>query len=138
MSNNNSKNEKKENLHELKEKLWKKILGLDARLQIEDEKSDEYRKTLDAYHKIVKSYLDIIKVQHYAPGRLAEEDDEDTREITALFNKVRSRENLGTSDKKTLQEFKEFLEFVFEDDPEYSVVASGVSTPAPASDENAA
>ncbi|HZW58266.1 MAG TPA: hypothetical protein VFF30_18400 [Nitrososphaerales archaeon] len=137
MSDN--KNEKKENLNDLKEKLWKKILGLDARLQIEDDKSDEYRKTLDAYHKIVKSYLDIIKVQHYAPGRLlGDTDDDDIKEITALFNKVRSRENLGTSDKKTLQEFKEFIEFVIEEDPQNSVVGPSVSTPESASDENVA
>ncbi len=109
MSNNDKK--ERENLNDLKNRLFSKILSFDAKLAELDEKSDEYRKTLDAYHKLVRSFLDIVKVQHYAPGgQLVDQSDEDN--VSKLFNKVKAREALGPADKIALQEFKGFLEYV--------------------------
>ena len=99
----------KENLNELKEKLWKKILILEEQLEKADQKSPEYRRALDSYHKLVKSYLDIVKVQHYAPGLNSEIVVNDV--LTDLFTKVRAGESLDPEEKKTLMQFKEFLRF---------------------------
>ncbi|MHB2035754.1 MAG: hypothetical protein ACYCPW_03310 [Nitrososphaerales archaeon] len=105
-------NEKKEkeNLTDLKNRLFTKILVFDAKLNELDEKSDEYRRTLDMYHKIVKSFLDIVKVQHYAPGVLLDQPDEDN--VVKVMNKVKAHEALAEADKVALQEFKDFLDYV--------------------------
>jgi len=105
-----SEKKEKENLTDLKNRLFTKILLFDAKLSELDEKSDEYRRTLDMYHKIVKSFLDIVKVQHYAPGVLLDQSDEDN--VVKVMNKVKAREALGEADKVALQEFKDFLDYV--------------------------
>ncbi len=110
-----SNNEKKDNLNDLKDRLWKKILILEKNLEFYPDTSEEYRKTLDAYHKIVKSYLDIIKVQRYAPGGTEKTEPDDLAKTMA---KVAAGEKLEENDKKTLQQFKEFVHFVFEKDRE--------------------
>lgn len=96
-----------ETLNELKEKLWLKIQILDAKLKAATEDSD-YRKVMDAYHKIVKSYVDIVKVQHYAPGALSQDPKDDS--LAKLLTKLKTRQALAAADKVALLEFKEFLD----------------------------
>lgn len=97
-----------ETLNELKEKLWLKIQILDGKLKAIDESSEDYRKAMDAYHKIVKSYVDIIKVQRYAPGALSQDPKDDS--LAKLLTKLKTRQELASADKVALQEFKEFLD----------------------------
>ena len=98
---------KGEELHELKNQLWTKITFINAKLQNIDQATDDYRKTLDLYHKLVKSYLDIIKVERYAPG-----SDEDQKDVSSLLAKAKQKLLLNPQDKRAMQEFKQVLDFV--------------------------
>ena len=100
-------NEDWKNLTDLKTKLWTKITYLDAKLQTLEEDSGEYRRSIDMYHKLVKSFLDIVKVMRYAPG--LQEGDESDDDWTSLLRKVRAGSNLEPEEKKTLQDFKDFI-----------------------------
>ena len=98
---------KGEELEELKKQLWTKITFVNAKLQNIDQSADEYRKALDLYHKLVKSFLDIIKVQRYAPG-----SEQDQRDISTLLAKAKQKLILNPQDKQAMQEFKEILDIV--------------------------
>ena len=104
---NLSNETKGEELHELKNQLWTKITFINAKLQNIDQATDDYRKTLDLYHKLVKSYLDIIKVERYAPG-----SDEDQKDVSSLLAKAKQKLLLNPQDKRAMQEFKQVLDFV--------------------------
>ena len=97
-----------ENIKDLKEKLWKKIQILEDQLNITPEKAAEFRKLLDAYHKFVKAYLDILKVQAYAPGGF----DSDAGDLSNLLSRLKSGEELRPQDKQTLQIFKRAISLV--------------------------
>ncbi|MDG6905652.1 MAG: hypothetical protein JRN20_07705 [Nitrososphaerota archaeon] len=105
----NAERDESETLNDLKAKLWIKIQVLDARLSTIDEKSEDYPKTMDAYHKIMKSYMDIVRIQHYAPGSLVNNPQEN--DFAKLVQKVHRNETLTPTDKIALMEFKEFLDY---------------------------
>ena len=88
--------------------LWLKIKILNHKLRECDEKTKDYGKVLDAYQKIVKSYVDIVKVQHYTPGDLINSSKEDC--FTSLLSKIQAGGELDENDKVALQQFKELLD----------------------------
>lgn len=97
-----------EALRELKQNLWAKIQYLEERMIKEKESDEDYRKVLDAYHKLVKSYLDIIKVQAYAPGGV----DPTENDLANLLSRLKSGEELRPEDKQALQMFKRALDLL--------------------------
>ena len=92
-------------LQDLKRRLSKKIRLLDKKLEGLDENSEEYRRALDAYQKIVKSFLDIYKLESSTTGF----DYDGKDELTKLLDRITKGSQLPEEEKKQLIAIKERL-----------------------------